>query len=59
MSLKGTTTQFQSLIKEAKRIGIKKSDDLYNLISEKFSDENKPITGADYETAKMILKIKS
>jgi hypothetical protein len=59
MSLKGTTTQFQALIKEAKKEGVKTSSELYDLILEKFSDESKPITGADYETAKKMLKIKS
>lgn len=58
MGLKGTTPQFQALIKEAKNLKIKTSEDLYDLILEKFSDESKPITGADYETAKSILKIK-
>ncbi len=59
MSLKGTTPQFQALIKEAKSQKIKTSSELYNLILEKFNDESKPITGADYEIAKQMLKIKS
>ena len=53
-----TTPQYQALIKKAKEMKITKISELDGLILDKFNDERKPITGADYEIAKKHLKLK-
>lgn len=56
--LEGTTPQFQELIKKAREMKIETVDELTDLICDKFSDEKRPITGADFEIAKKTLKLK-
>jgi len=53
----GTTPQYKQLLKRAKELGIETSEELYDLISDEFYDENSPITGADFEEAKKKLKL--
>lgn len=55
-----TTPQYQRLIKQAKKLQIESISELEDLIgSDEFSDEQNPITGADFETAKKQLKLKN
>lgn len=51
----GTTPQYKRLIKRAKEEGVSTDSELYDLISDEFSDDQ--ITGADYEEARKVLKI--
>ena len=54
-----TTPQFKRLIKRAKELQIETVDELTDIIcSNEFSDEQNPITGADFEIAKKQLKLK-
>lgn len=54
-----TTPQFKKLIKRAKELQIESVYELENLIgTDEFSDEETPITGADFEIAKKQLKLK-
>ena len=50
----GTTPQFKKLIKRAKEIGIETFSELDDLIGDEFPED---ITGADYETARKMLKL--
>ena len=54
----GTTPQYKKLLSRAKSLKIKTMQELEDLISDEFYDENAPITGADFEEAKKALKIK-
>jgi len=54
-----TTPQFKKLINRAKELQIESVDELTDLLcSDEFSDEQNPITGADFEIAKKQLKLK-
>lgn len=53
------TPQFKRLLKKAKALRIDNAQDLQDLIADEFSSDGEDaITGSDYESAKMILKIK-
>jgi hypothetical protein len=52
----GTTPNYKRLIKRAKEEGISTDSELYDLISNEFPDDQ--ITGADYEEARKLLKIR-
>lgn len=53
----GVTPQYRKLISRAKELGLETVEELDDLILDEFDDENNPITGADYETAKKELKL--
>ena len=52
-----TTPQFKRLIKRARQEDVTTVEELDDLINTEFTDESQPITGADYEIAKKMLKI--
>lgn len=53
----GVTPQYRKLISRAKELGLETVEELDDLILDEFDNENNPITGADYETAKKELKL--
>lgn len=56
--IEGTTPQFKKLIQRAKQLRIDTIKELEELIGDEFDDTKNPITGADFEVAKKILRLK-